>query len=264
MSALSREDSWVRCSTMAMAGLATIGLEQAMLEPGQSRALALVLTTGLFIVPGVAAAWLLARYQISPAGRAPGSDESHARPATGIALVTLFTLPFIWELGSMVLTGRSVMLEVTLMAALRNLGLGLATMAHWRVYARLSAFVSLFLVTVASSVGGEGGMPVLAPVGGFALVGTLWLIMVYWEGLGLEVERWGRGPATALSRAAWVLLIAGVFAAVAAVGPSRATSMRALFCNPNRPAMIACSSTAAPNSARTRGPCSRIYVSPAA
>ena len=207
-----------------MAGLATIALEQAMLEPGQSRALALALTAGLFIVPGVAAAWLLARYQISPAGRAPGSDESHASPATGIALVTLFTLPFIWELGSMVLTGRSLMLEVTLMAALRNLGLGLATMAHWRVYARLSALVSLFLVTVASSVGGEGGMPVLAPVGGFALVGTLWLIMVYWEGLGLEVSAGAGARRLPISGAAWVLLIAAVFAAVAAIGPSRAAT----------------------------------------
>ena len=53
------------------------------------------------------------------------------------------------------------MAEVTLMAALRNLGLGLAAMAHRPVYSRLSALVSLFLATVASSLGGEGGMAVL-------------------------------------------------------------------------------------------------------
>ena len=42
-----------------------------------------------------------------------------------------------------------------LLSALRNLGLGLAAMAHRPAYARLSALVSLFLVTVASAVGGE-------------------------------------------------------------------------------------------------------------
>ena len=129
--------------------------------------------------------------------------------------MTLFALPFVWELGSMVLRWPVRDAEVTLMAALRNLGLGLAAMAHWRVYARLSALVSLFLVTVASSVGGEGGMAVLAPVGGFALVGTLWLIMVYWEGLGFEVSAGAGARRLPISGAAWVLVI------VAVVGRSR-------------------------------------------
>ena len=88
------------------------------------------------------------------------------------------------------------MAEVNLMSALRNLGLGLAAMAHRPVYARLSALVSLFLVTVASSVGGEAGMAVLAPVGGFAVAGTLWLMLVYWKGLGPEIGR-GAGVAAA-------------------------------------------------------------------
>ena len=84
--------------------------------------------------------------------------------------------------------------------------------------------VSLFLVTVASSVGGEAGMAVLAPVGGFAVAGTLWLMLVYWNGLGLAA---GAGPASRrlpLSGAAWVLAVVGVLAAVAAVGPSRAAT----------------------------------------
>ena len=80
--------------------------------------------------------------------------------------------------------------------------------------------VSLFLVTVASSVGGDAGPAVLVPIVGFAVVGTLWLMVVYWNGLGAgSASR--RLP---LSGAAWVLGILGMLAAVAAVGPSRAAT----------------------------------------
>ena len=224
MYAERRENSRVRCTTLTMAGLATIALEQAMLEPGRSRVLALALTAGLFIIPGLVAAWLLARNQISSTGRAPASSRSLTSPAAGFALVSLFAVPFIWEAAHIVFAGRTAMVEVTLMAALRNLGLGLAAMAHWRVYARLSALVSLFLVTVASSVGGEGGIAVLAPVGGFALAGTLLLILVYWEGLGLAVSAGSGTRRLPITAAAWVLGIVAAIAALAAIGPSRAAT----------------------------------------
>jgi protein-glutamine gamma-glutamyltransferase len=207
-----------------MAGLATIALEQAMLEPGRSRALTLALTAGLFIIPGLVAAWLLARNQFSSTGREPASSKSLTSPAAGVALVSLFAVPFIWEVAHIVFAGRTAMVEVTLMAALRNLGLGLAAMAHWRVYARLSALVSLFLVTVASSVGGESGMAVLAPVGGFALTGTLLLILVYWEGLGLAVSAGSGTRRLPITAAAWVLGIVAAATAFAAIGPSRAAT----------------------------------------
>jgi hypothetical protein len=86
-------------------------------------------------------------------------------------------------------------------------------------------------VTVASPVGGEAGIAVLAPVGGFAVAGTLWLMLVYWNGLGPE-----RGATAGLaprrlplSGAAWVLAVVGIIAAIAAVGPSRvATALAGL------------------------------------
>ena len=114
------------------------------------------------------------------------------------------------------------MTEVALMAALRNLGLGLAAMAHRPVYARLSAIVSLFLVTVASAVGGEAGLAVLAPVGGFAMAGTLWLMLVYWKGLGPRRGSGSTARRLPFSGAVWVLGVVGVVVAVAAFGPSRA------------------------------------------
>ncbi len=300
-----REDASVRWTTLIMAVLATVALEQATLEPGRSRAVALAWTAGVLIAPALAASWWLARRRGSPevgalrarlastrdtppenppmppllkggitqgghpsisppyeggvrggrgrddeggvgGGRGPGpvsraNDVDHpsvnrfkgsnpgrtpASQAPIIALLSLFALPFAGEAARLVLNGRCAMAEVTLLSALRNLGLGLAAMADRPAYARLSALVSLFLVTVASPVGGEAGMAVLAPVGGFAVAGTLWLMLVYWEGLG-PGNRAGAGRASRrlpLSGAAWVLAVVGIIAAVAAVGPSRAAT----------------------------------------
>jgi hypothetical protein len=205
-----------------MAGLATVALEQAMLEPGRSRAVALASTVGVLIAPALAWFWYLARREDS---RDQGASST-GRPGAAaiIALLTLFALPFAVEAARLVLSGRCAMAEMTMLAALRNLGLGLAAMAHRPAYARLSALVSLFLVTVASPVGGEAGMAVLLPIGGFAVAGTLWLMLVYWNGLGPGE---GAGPAPRrlpLSGAAWVLAVVGVLAAVAAVGPPRAAT----------------------------------------
>ena len=44
------------------------------------------------------------------------------------------------------------MLEVVVLSAVRNLGLGLATVSHRTTYARLAAVVSLFLILVAASL----------------------------------------------------------------------------------------------------------------
>ena len=93
------------------------------------------------------------------------------------------------------------MAEVTLLAALRNLGLGLAAMADQPVFAKLSALVSLFLVTVASSVGGEAGMAILAPLAGFAVTGTFWLMLHYWKRLDIPAaSRLALGAALPLER----------------------------------------------------------------
>ena len=75
------------------------------------------------------------------------------------------------------------MLEVTVLCGLRNLTLGCAVLAVRPAYARLSALASLFLVTAATAVGGEAGIAVLAPLAGFAVVGIVWLILVYWQRL---------------------------------------------------------------------------------
>jgi hypothetical protein len=165
-----REDVKVRGCTLVMAALATAALEQAVLAPGRSRGLALLSTAAILVAPTLATAWFLAR---------PASQRFRGAFVTGSALLVLFALPFLFEAARLIVAGHSAMLEITLLAALRNLGLGLAASVHRPLYARLSALVSLFLVTVASPLGGESGLAVLAPIGGFAVAGTLWLMLVY-------------------------------------------------------------------------------------
>ena len=141
-----------------------------------------------------------------------------------MVLLTLFVFPFVYELGRLILTGRPAMAEVTLMAALRNLGLGLAAMADQPVFAKLSALVSLFLMTVATSVGGEAGMAILAPLAGFAVIGTFWLMLHYWKHLEIPPAsrlHWGR---LFLSSSAWILGVVALLAVLAAIGPSRAAT----------------------------------------
>ena len=114
------------------------------------------------------------------------------------------------------------------MTALRNVGLGLAAMVHRRAYTRLSAPVSLFLATVSSSVGGDAGQAVLLPLSGFGVSGILWLIMVYWEGLGPKLNM-PAGARVPLAGAGWALAIVALVVAIGLLGPSRAaTTLAAL------------------------------------
>ena len=217
MPAEVREDARVSLCTLAMAALATAALEQAVLEPGHSRGLALAFTLGVLVAPALAAAWYVA-------GRGGSTVTGRSGPALFAALLALFALPFACAGARLVLTGRCAMPEVTLLAALRNLGLGLAATADRPVYARLSALVSLFLVTVALPLGGDAGAAVLAPVGGFAVAGTLWLMLVYWNGLGPVVGPGYTARRFALSGAAWMLGVVMILAAITTVGPSRAAT----------------------------------------
>ncbi len=116
------------------------------------------------------------------------------------------------------------MAEVTLLAALRNLGLGLAAMADQSLFARLSAVVSLFLITVAASIGGEAGMAVLAPLGGFAATGIFWLILLYWGRLDISAANQLDWRRLCLSSSAWILGIVTVLGLICAIGPSRAAT----------------------------------------
>src|SRR5262249_47001687 len=132
--------------------------------------------------------------------------------------LALFLLPFGNEAVQRAWLGRGAMLEVLLLAALRNLGLGLGVLAYRPGCARLCALISVFLVLVAAALG-EGGV-LLALIGLHALAGTCWLMLAYWKGIVLDAGS-RRLP---WSAAVWVLVVIAVLGAAAMAGPTRAAS----------------------------------------
>ena len=216
-------EACLRWTTIGMAALATTALEQSLAEPGQRSAVTLAWTAGLILPLVLVAAWRQASRRAAPTV-GPKLGQLSVSPKAIVALIALFVLPFAYEAGRLVLTGRPAMPEVTLLAALRNLGLGLAAMADQRVFAKLSALVSLFLMTVAASLGGEAGMAILVPLAGFAVIGTFWLMLHYWKHLDIPPAsrpQWGR---LVLSSSAWLLGVVALLAVLAAIGPSRAAT----------------------------------------
>ncbi len=216
-----RETVHVRWATAAMAVLATATLQQALVEPGGARSVAIIWTLALFAVPTLAASWLFTKSASSPTSKFSGLVDKPDRRAAVIGLFVLFGLPLVVEALRLAITGRCAMLEIALLCAFRNLGLGLAALGCHPAYSRLSAFVSLFLVTAATAVGGESGIAVLAPLAGFAVVGIVWLMLVYWQSLSIA-----SGPRPTLRQLAssslvWVFLMLVLVGVVAAAGPSR-------------------------------------------
>ncbi len=140
---------------------------------------------------------------------------------TVIGMIVLLGLPFVVEASRLAIFDRCSMLEITVLCGLRNLTLGLAVLAFRPAYARLSALASLFLVTAATAVGGESGIAVLAPLAGFAVVGIVWLIMVYWQRLSIASGPRPTMRQLASSGVVWVFLMLALIGVVAAAGPSR-------------------------------------------
>ena len=218
MCAEPSQDKVVGWTTLAMAVLATVSLDQATLEPGASRAIALAWSAGILVLPAIIAARRLMRIVDAASAPSPAAGSQRHGSVATISLVLLFAFPFAWGACQLVLGGRAPMAEVALMTALRNVGLGLAAMVHRRAYTRLSALVSLFLATVSSSVGGDAGQAVLLPLSGFGVSGILWLIMVYWEGLGPKLNM-PAGARVPLAGAGWALAIVALVVAIGLLGP---------------------------------------------
>jgi hypothetical protein len=211
---------------MAMAAFATVAIEQAILEPGRPRGIVVLGTAGLLIAPEFAMSYVLARLDRRAAVPAVGARSTSA---VLLALLTVFALPLAADAVRLVATGRRPMPEVIFLTALRNLGLSLAAVAYRPLYARLSAIVGLFLVIVASPIGGEAGFAVMAPVVGFTIVGTYWLMLVYWVALGSGSRTGADANRFPLMGAAWVIGVVVMTGAIAMIGPTRAaTALMAL------------------------------------
>lgn len=160
---------------------------------------------------------------------APAPADGRAVPPTwGLGvLVLLAAAPFAAEPLRRGWLGEGYPLEIQMVLALRNLGLGLAALGGWLLCLRLACVVSLFLLLFAVSMTDHPG--VLAALGLYSAGGSVWLMLVYWSGLrqylvaadpAVTVET-RREPLPWASAALFVALV-GVVLAVVAAGPARA------------------------------------------
>lgn len=216
-----REDPNVRRLTLTMLALATMALELAVAEPGRPQWLSVLTTLSLLIAPATAMAWFLGRRaRLDPSPRKSSHSKQTLSASPIVILIVLFVLPFVGRLGHQMGAGRGLMLELILVAALRNLGLGLGVLAYRPACARLGAIISLFLALVSASLG--DAVLVIALLGAYAVAATSWLMLVYWTGLGLVMSD-DRSKGLPWSATGWVFVIV-MLCAVAAVGPSRAAT----------------------------------------
>ncbi|HEY2158063.1 MAG TPA: hypothetical protein VGH33_20710 [Isosphaeraceae bacterium] len=91
-----------------------------------------------------------------------------------MAILVVFAPPFVIQAVRLAWSGRSKTTEIVLLSALRSFVLGLAVLASRPAFARLSAFASLSLVLVASSLA-EGAV-LLGTLGLYGVVVGPWLV----------------------------------------------------------------------------------------
>ena len=96
-------------------------------------------------------------------------------------LVVLALAPFVTEPLRREWTGDGYPLELQMVCALRNIGLGLAACAGWLFCLRLACVVSLFLMLFAAAMTNHPA--VLVILGLYTACGSVWLLLVYWSGL---------------------------------------------------------------------------------
>jgi hypothetical protein len=151
-----------------LTGLATGAAGLAIAEPGEVSGRSLLRAWGLFAAVGLVA---------SPAGRC----VARLRPGPGISSVVVplaaLVRPFAIDGARLTAGSGADPLEIFLLAALRNLGIGLALMADHAQSARPAAVVSLFLI-LASSCVAEGPI-VVGLLAAYSLVSGAWLAASY-------------------------------------------------------------------------------------
>jgi len=219
------EDRRIGGTTLVLTSLATITAESAIAGPERPLGPSLAWTTvwvGITVTAHRGAGGF--RSAREETGRSLPGKNTPLRPLVVITLLAVFALPFASEAARLAWSGRAATMELVLIAALRNLGLGLAALARRPAFARLAALVSLFLVLVSASL--AGGPAVLGLLGLYAGVGSLWLVLAYWQGLHLPHTPEG-GPRVPRVALLFIGGLVGLVAAVAAVGPSRAATVLA-------------------------------------
>jgi protein-glutamine gamma-glutamyltransferase len=178
---------------------------------------------------GLAAVWVGLAVGLGCAVPAP-KDGSRVPPRfVLLILVGLLAAPFLVEPLRREWLGEGYPLELQMIFALRNLGLGLAACAAWVLCLRLACVVSLFLMLFA--VATTEHPAVLTLLGLYSATGSVWLMLVYWTGLRQFVVASDRAIALEVQpkreRLPWLAVflavgLVGSVLALLAIGPQRA------------------------------------------
>jgi transglutaminase-like putative cysteine protease len=213
----------VRRVTLVMAACASAAVEGAVAVPGQSPLFILGWTAGLVGLT-LLLGWSLHR-RLMPGGVGrPAPVAGPPAAVTLLVLLGLLALPFVLEPVRGRVLGSEQPLELLMLASFRNLGLGLAALSAWPRYLKLAGLVSLFLVLFASSLG-EGAL-VMGLTGAYVGAGGLWLMLLYWDGLGHGLRTEVRARRPVLS-GLLVLVFLGSAFTLAAAGPRRVATVLA-------------------------------------
>ncbi|HTU93712.1 MAG TPA: transglutaminase-like domain-containing protein [Gemmataceae bacterium] len=161
---------YVRRTTFALLVLASAATEIAAVEDRP-----------LLSSLAVAAAWVGLAALLGLFAR-PRDDQRHVPPRYVLVLLLLLgAAPFLIDSLRRRWVGDGFPLELQMVFALRNLGLGLAAFAVWPLCLRLACVVSLFLILFAVSLTSHPA--VLWLLGFYSAAGSVWLMLVYWSRL---------------------------------------------------------------------------------
>ncbi|CAN5888639.1 transglutaminase-like domain-containing protein [soil metagenome] len=198
--------------TLTLAALGVAAVELAIAEPGRPEAEPIArASAGMALV-------ILCRFVVTRregrGGASIGRGLTTILTFAPLIVLIMFLWPFLEQVGRLAI-GRALMLEVVTLGAFRNLGLGLAVFSARPVFARLAVLVALFAVLLGASM--VEGSTITALVGLFAVVGPIWLISTYWN--GLPIRSHSRRSLPGLG-ALLSLGVVGAIAGAAAIGPS--------------------------------------------
>jgi transglutaminase-like putative cysteine protease len=176
---------------------------------------------------GLAAIWVGVAAMLGLFARKPRHQSAVPPRYVSLLILLLGAAPFIIEPLRRRWTGDGYPLELQMVFALRNLGLGLAAFAVWPLCLRSASVVSLFLILFSATLTNHPA--VLWLIGLYSAAGSVWLLLVYWSGVQqylavprpASVERQADPRSLPWLTALIALGVVGCVFATVALGPQR-------------------------------------------
>ncbi|MGQ9650870.1 MAG: transglutaminase-like domain-containing protein [Phycisphaerae bacterium] len=190
---------------VGLIALAVLGVELTLVQPEQAR----------WVAPLKAAAWIGVALVVSCHGAHRLATSSRWQ---ALIIWSLAVLPFVWNGVSGIFGARPLPLELAILAALRNVIIGLMAVPGGADSSRLAVLVSLVQVIAVAMLTDSTAASVV--VATYAALGGMWLVLAHWNSL-----HWSSGYAKAerppLAALCCLIVLIGGAATLGAFGPQR-------------------------------------------